>query len=126
MRRAFLLTLVAGLLAGCSLNPVASTTGTVAGHIYGSPGCPATVQGTNCPPLLMGNLTVTFTASDGSSKVARTDLDGAYSISLAPGTWQGADAAGRPPAERPERGRRADRNPDRRGLHRRLPRPLRA
>ena len=88
MRRAFLLTLVAGLLAGCTLNPVASTTGTVAGHIYGSPGCPATVQGTNCPPLLMGNLTVTFTASDGSSKVARTDLDGAYSISLAPGTWQ--------------------------------------
>ena len=88
MRRAFLLTLVAGLLAGCTLNPVASTTGTVAGHIYGSPGCPATVQGTNCPPLLMGNLTVTFIATDGSSQVARTDLSGAYSIKLAPGSWQ--------------------------------------
>ena len=88
MTRALLPVLAAMLLSACTLNPVASTTGTVAGHIYGSPGCAATVQATNCPPLLMGNLTVTFTASDGSSKVARTDLDGAYSISLAPGRWQ--------------------------------------
>lgn len=88
MRRVLLLALAAGIFGACTLTPVAATTGMVTGHIYGTPGCPATVQGTNCPPLLMGNLTVTFTASDGSSKVARTDLDGSYTISLAPGKWQ--------------------------------------
>ena len=88
MRRALLLALAAGILGGCTLTPVAATTGTVTGHIYGVPGCPSTVQGTNCPPLLMGSLTVTFIGADGASKVARTDLAGSYSIRLEPGRWQ--------------------------------------
>lgn len=71
-------------LPGASPSPAG---GTVAGHVYSVPCSPVEQAGDTCAGRAVANLTVIFSSGDASGQ-ATTNSQGAYSVTLAPGTWK--------------------------------------